>query len=60
MIMNDQLRDMINAAAPRPSELRDAALQTRHGRAARRRAWRRSIDGITTIEEVIRETVHEA
>ena len=59
MIMNDDLRDMIMRNA-RPTSSATLATQLRHGHAARRRACKRCFDGITTPDEVVRETILEA
>jgi type IV pilus assembly protein PilB len=57
MIVNDQLRDMVNQGGS-TEQLRDAALQTGM-RSLRLAGLEKVYGGITTIEEVIRETVHE-
>jgi type IV pilus assembly protein PilB len=58
MIMNDDLRDMIMRNASR-DELRDAARS--YGMVSLRDAGTKAMfDGLTTIDEVIRETVLEA
>ena len=57
MPMNDQLRDLINRGAS-TEQLRDLALQT--GMVPLRSSGLEKVfGGITTIEEVIRETVAE-
>ena len=58
MSMNDQLRDMINRGCS-TSDLRSAALQSGM-RPLRASGLDKIYAGITTIEEVIRETVIEA
>ena len=55
--MNDQLRELINRGAS-TEQLRDLALQTGM-RSLRKAGLEKVYTGITTIEEVIRETVHE-
>jgi type IV pilus assembly protein PilB len=58
MPMNDQLRDLINRGSS-TEQLRDLALQT--GMVPLRNSGLEKVfDGITTIEEVVRETVSEA
>jgi type IV pilus assembly protein PilB len=57
MIMNDRLREMINRGAS-TEQLRDLALQTGM-RPLRISGMEKVYGGVTTIEEVIRETVHE-
>jgi type IV pilus assembly protein PilB len=57
MMMNDQLRELINVGAS-TEKLRDLALQTGM-RSLRLAGLEKVYTGITTIEEVVRETVHE-
>ena len=57
MLMNDQLRELINRGAS-TEQLRDLALQTGM-RSLRTAGLEKVFTGQTTIEEVIRETVHE-
>jgi type IV pilus assembly protein PilB len=58
MIMNNTLRDMIMANAP-TDELRTAAIK--HGMVSLRASGiQRCFDGVTTPDEVVRETVLEA
>jgi type IV pilus assembly protein PilB len=58
MPINDQLRDLINRGAS-GQQLRDVALQT--GMVPLRNSGlEKAFAGITTIEEVIRETISEA
>ncbi len=57
MIINDRLRELINRGAS-TEKLRDLALQTGM-RPLRTAGMEKVYDGITSIEEVIRETVHE-
>jgi type IV pilus assembly protein PilB len=57
MILNDEIRDLISANAS-TDEIRAAA--RRHGMMTLREAGLKGIfDGITTVEEVVRETVFE-
>jgi type IV pilus assembly protein PilB len=57
VIMNDDLRDMISAGAS-TDELRKACV--RHGMTSLRESGMRAIyRGLTTIDEVVRETVVE-
>ncbi len=57
MLMNDQLRELINKGSS-TEQLRDIALQTGM-RSLRKAGLEKVFTGITSIEEVIRETVHE-
>ena len=57
MLMNDQLRELVNRGAS-TEKLRDLALQTGM-RSLRLAGLEKVYSGITSIEEVIRETVHE-
>ena len=57
MIINDRLRELINRGAS-TEKLRDLALQTGM-RPLRAAGMEKVYDGVTSIEEVIRETVHE-
>ncbi len=57
MIINDRLRELINRGAS-TEKLRDLALQTGM-RPLRTAGMEKVYAGITSIEEVIRETVHE-
>jgi type IV pilus assembly protein PilB len=58
MIMNDALRDMIMANA-QTDEVRTAAIK--HGMVSLRQAGiQRCFDGVTTPDEVVRETILEA
>ncbi len=57
MPMNDQLRELINRGSS-TEQLRDVALQTGM-RSLRKAGLEKVFTGVTTIEEVIRETVHE-
>lgn len=58
MMVNEQLRDLINKGAS-TEKLRDCAIKAGM-RALRITGMEKVHAGITTIEEVIRETVHEA
>jgi type IV pilus assembly protein PilB len=55
--MNDQLRELVNRGAS-TEQLRDTALQTGM-RSLRVAGLEKVFSGVTPIEEVIRETVHE-
>ena len=55
--MNDQLRELIHRGAS-TEQLRDVALQTGM-RSLRKAGLEKVFSGVTSIEEVIRETVHE-
>jgi type IV pilus assembly protein PilB len=57
MPMNDQLRELIQRGAS-TEQLRDIALQTGM-RSLRKAGLEKVYTGVTSIEEVIRETVHE-
>jgi type IV pilus assembly protein PilB len=57
MLINDQIRDMVNRGSS-TEQLRDMALQTGM-RPLRLSGLEKVYNGITTVEEVIRETVHE-
>jgi len=57
MLMNDQLRELVNRGAS-TEKLRDLALQTGM-RSLRLAGLEKVYSGVTSIEEVIRETVHE-
>jgi type IV pilus assembly protein PilB len=57
MLMNDQLRELIQVGSS-TEKLRDCALQTGM-RSLRKAGLEKVYTGITAIEEVIRETVHE-
>jgi len=57
MLMNDQLREMVNRGSS-TEQLRDLALQTGM-RSLRNAGLDKVFSGVTAIEEVIRETVHE-
>jgi type IV pilus assembly protein PilB len=57
MMINDQLRDMVNKGSS-TEVLRDLALQTGM-RPLRMSGLDKVYQGLTTIEEVVRETVHE-
>jgi type IV pilus assembly protein PilB len=57
MPMNDQIRELVNRGAS-TEQLRDTALQTGM-RSLRLAGLDKVFNGITAIEEVIRETVHE-
>jgi type IV pilus assembly protein PilB len=57
MLMNDRLRELINTGSS-TEKIRDAALQTGM-RSLRLAGLEKVYAGITSIEEVIRETVHE-
>ncbi len=57
MPMNDQLRELIQRGAS-TEQLRDVALQTGM-RSLRKAGLEKVFSGVTSIEEVIRETVHE-
>ena len=57
MLMNDQLRELINSGSS-TEQLRDLALQTGM-RSLRKAGLEKVFSGVTSIEEVIRETVHE-
>ena len=59
MIMNDELRDLIMAQRLDRRAARRWPADTAWCRCATP-AWKVCFDGITTIEEVIRETVLEA
>ena len=57
MLMNDQLRELINRGSS-TEQLRNVALQTGM-RSLRKAGLEKVFGGATSIEEVIRETVHE-
>lgn len=57
MMITDQIRELINRGSS-TEQLRDLALQSGM-RSLRTAGLQKVYDGITTIEEVIRETVHE-
>jgi type IV pilus assembly protein PilB len=57
MFINDRIRELVNRGAS-TEQLRDAALQSGM-RSLRVAGLERVYGGVTTIEEVIRETVHE-
>ncbi len=57
MPMNDQLRELVQRGAS-TEQLRDVALQTGM-RSLRKAGLEKVFSGVTSIEEVIRETVHE-
>ena len=57
MLMNDQLRELIQVGSS-TEKLRDCALQTGM-RSLRKAGLEKVYTGITSIEEVVRETVHE-
>ena len=57
MPMNDQLRELINRGVS-TEKIRDMALQTGM-RSLRLAGLEKVYSGVTAIEEVIRETVHE-
>ena len=57
MLMNDQLRELIQRGSS-TEQLRDIALQTGM-RSLRKAGLEKVFTGVTSIEEVIRETVHE-
>ena len=57
LVINDQLRELINRGSS-TEQLRDLALQTGM-RSLRPAGLEKVYGGVTTIEEVIRETVHE-
>ena len=57
IVMNDELRDLISAGAS-TDQLRDAC--RKHGMTTLREAGLHAIfNGVTTIEEIVRETVLE-
>jgi len=57
LIVNDRLRDLINRGAS-TEQIRDIALQSGM-KSLRVKGLEKVYTGVTTIEEVIRETVHE-
>jgi type IV pilus assembly protein PilB len=57
LVINDQIRDLINRSAS-TEQIRDLALQTGM-RSLRVAGLEKVLSGITSIEEVIRETVHD-